>query len=154
MTAMAMSQNDLSRYDTLLRITRRELRVENAATLLALSRHQVCHLLIHIRTDGPACLVLRKRVKPGADSGEAAPRFRDDCAPWFRDDVALFGVLQWLILPVIVNAVLSSRRRRFGSPQAFSLEVEAMGARRAADDQLLSWAPIQSPATSFMNSAR
>ena len=43
-----MSQSKLSRYDTLLRITRRELRVEDAATLLGLSRRQVCHLLIHM----------------------------------------------------------------------------------------------------------
>jgi hypothetical protein len=36
MTVVAMSRSELSRYDTLLRVTRRELRVEDAATLLGL----------------------------------------------------------------------------------------------------------------------
>jgi hypothetical protein len=44
------------------RVTRRELRVDDTATLLGLSCRQVCHLLIHMRTEGPACLVLQKRV--------------------------------------------------------------------------------------------
>ena len=64
MTVVATSQSELSRYDTWLRVTRRELRVADAATLLGLSRSQVGRLLIHMRTEGTAGLVSRKRGKP------------------------------------------------------------------------------------------
>lgn len=41
MTAVAMSHGELNRYDTLLRVERGELRVEDAATLLKLCRRQI-----------------------------------------------------------------------------------------------------------------
>ena len=41
MTMVSMSQGELSRYDTLLRVERGELRVEDAATVLKLSRRQI-----------------------------------------------------------------------------------------------------------------
>ena len=44
MTVVAMSHGELSRYDTLLRFQRRELRVEDAAMLLGVGRPQVFYL--------------------------------------------------------------------------------------------------------------
>lgn len=61
---VAMSRSELSRYDTLLRVTRRELRVEDAAMLLGLGRRQIGRLLIRLRTEGPEGLVSWKRGKP------------------------------------------------------------------------------------------
>jgi predicted transcriptional regulator len=61
MTVLAMSHSELSRYDTLLRVTRRELRVDDAATLLGVSRRQVSRLLLRLRADGAEGLVSRKR---------------------------------------------------------------------------------------------
>ncbi len=40
MTVVAMSHGELNRYDTLLRVERGELRIEDAATLLKLSRRR------------------------------------------------------------------------------------------------------------------
>jgi hypothetical protein len=45
MTVIAMSHGELSRYDTLLRVERRELRVADAAVLLGLTRRQINRLL-------------------------------------------------------------------------------------------------------------
>ncbi|WP_231627024.1 hypothetical protein [Novosphingobium sp. AAP83] len=45
MTVLAMSYGELSRYDTLLRVERGELRVEDAAGLLGLKRRQIFRLL-------------------------------------------------------------------------------------------------------------
>ncbi|MFM6828848.1 MAG: helix-turn-helix domain-containing protein, partial [Novosphingobium sp.] len=64
MTVVAMSRGELSRYDTLLRVTRRELRVEDAATLLGLTRRQVGRLLRRLRAEGPEGLVSRRRGRP------------------------------------------------------------------------------------------
>lgn len=64
MTVLAMSPNELSRYDTLLRVMRHELRVDNAAMLLGVSRRQISRLLMRLRADGAAGLVSRKRGKP------------------------------------------------------------------------------------------
>lgn len=41
MTVLAMSHGELSRFDTLMRVERGELRVEDAAALLGLKRRQV-----------------------------------------------------------------------------------------------------------------
>lgn len=66
MTVVAMSHGELSRYDTLLRVIRRELRVQDAANLLGLTRRQVGRLLIRVRTDGAEGVVSRKRGRPGS----------------------------------------------------------------------------------------
>ena len=65
MTVVAMSHGELSRYDTLLRVTRRELRVEDAAAILGMSRRQISRLLIRLDAEGPEGLVSRKRGRPG-----------------------------------------------------------------------------------------
>lgn len=64
MTVLAMSHGDLSRYDTLLRVQRRELRVQDAATLLGMSRRHVSRLLARLDEQGPEGLVSRKRGRP------------------------------------------------------------------------------------------
>ncbi len=61
MMVVAMSNSEPSRYDTLLRVTRRELRLQDAAVLLGLTRRQVSRLLIRLRADGPEGLVSQKR---------------------------------------------------------------------------------------------
>ena len=61
MTVVAMSHGELSRYDTLLRFERGELRVEDAAMLLGICRRQVYRLLERLRADGPEALVSWKR---------------------------------------------------------------------------------------------
>lgn len=70
MTVLAMSHGELSRFDTLMRVERGELRVEVAAALLALKRRQVFRLLDRMRTEGASGLVSRKRGRPtSADEG-------------------------------------------------------------------------------------
>lgn len=64
MTVVAMSHGELSRFDTLSRVDRDELRVEDAATLLGLKRRQIFRLLERLRTEGASGLVSRKRGRP------------------------------------------------------------------------------------------
>ena len=64
MTVVSMSQQELSRFDTVLRVERRELRPEDAAALLGISRRQVFRLLDRLRSDGAEGLVSGKRGKP------------------------------------------------------------------------------------------
>ncbi len=64
MAVIGMSQNELSRYDTLLRVERGELRVADAAVLLGLCRRQIFRSLDRLRADGAEGLVSRKRGKP------------------------------------------------------------------------------------------
>lgn len=64
MTVVAMSHGELSRYDTLQRVERRELRVEDAAALLGLGRRQIFRLLDRMRAGGPEALVSWKRGRP------------------------------------------------------------------------------------------
>lgn len=61
MTVVSMSRRELSRYDTLLRVRRWELRAEDAAELLGLSRRQIFRLLDRLREHGAEGLVSRKR---------------------------------------------------------------------------------------------
>ena len=64
MTVLAMSHGELSRFDTLMRVERGELRVEDAATLLGLKRRQVFRLLERLRSEGAPGVVSRKRGRP------------------------------------------------------------------------------------------
>src|SRR3546814_3954062 len=64
MTVVAMSHGELSRYDTLRRFERGELRIEDAAMLLGICRRQVYRLLDRLRADGPEALVSWKRGRP------------------------------------------------------------------------------------------
>ena len=49
MSVVTMSRGELSRYDTLLRVERRELRSQDAATLLGISQRQVERLLLRVQ---------------------------------------------------------------------------------------------------------
>lgn len=64
MKVVAMSHGELSRYDTLVRLERGDLRIEDAAMLLGVCRRQVYRLLDRLRADGPEGLVSRKRGRP------------------------------------------------------------------------------------------
>lgn len=61
MTVVPMSHGELSRYDTLLRLERGELRDEDAASLLGIGRRQFYRLRDRLRVDGPQSLVSWKR---------------------------------------------------------------------------------------------
>ena len=89
MTVVAMSHNELSRYETLLRVMRRELRVEDAATLLGLTRRQVGRLLIRVRADGAEGLVSRKRGRPS--NRRHSDAFREQVLSLVREHYADFG---------------------------------------------------------------
>lgn len=65
MTVLAMSHGELSRFDTLMRVGRGDLRVEDAAALLGLKRRQVFRLLQRLRSEGASGVVSRKRGRPG-----------------------------------------------------------------------------------------
>lgn len=64
MTVLAMSHGELSRFDTLMRVERGELRVEDAAAVLGLKRRQVFRLLDRLRAEGASGLISRKRGRP------------------------------------------------------------------------------------------
>lgn len=64
MTVLAMSDGELSRYDTLMRVERGELRVADAAAVLRLKRRQVFRLLERLRSEGAAGVVSKKRGRP------------------------------------------------------------------------------------------
>lgn len=57
MMVIGMSHGELSRGDTLLRVERGELRVEDASTLLGLCRRQIFRLLSRLHATGPEGLI-------------------------------------------------------------------------------------------------
>lgn len=65
MVVLAMSHGELSRFDTMMRVERGELRVTDAAALLGLKRRQVYRLLDRLREDGAEGMISRKRGRPG-----------------------------------------------------------------------------------------
>ena len=65
MVVLAMSHGELSRFDTMKRVERGELRVTDAAALLGLKRRQIYRLLDRLREDGAEGLISRKRGRPG-----------------------------------------------------------------------------------------
>ena len=89
MTVVAMSHGELSRYDTLLRVMRRELRVQDAATLLGLTRRQIGRLLIRVRANGASGLISRMRGKPS--NRRHSDAFREQVMALVREHYADFG---------------------------------------------------------------
>jgi hypothetical protein len=89
MTVVAMSHDELSRYDTLPRFERGELRIENTAMLLGVSRRQVYRLLGRLRSDGPEALVSWKRGRPSNRSFSA--EFRTRVVDLVRENYSDFG---------------------------------------------------------------
>ncbi|MBB3475408.1 hypothetical protein FHY03_003713 [Sphingomonas sp. BK345] len=64
MTVLAMGAAEITRFDTLMRLDRGEIRVADAMELLGLARRQVYRLLGRLREDGAGGLVSRKRGRP------------------------------------------------------------------------------------------
>jgi Winged helix-turn helix len=89
MTVVAMSHGELSRFDTLMRVERGELRVEDAAILLGLKRRQVFRLLERLRTEGASGLVSRKRGRPS--NRRHNDGFRDRIITIVRENYSDFG---------------------------------------------------------------
>ena len=89
MTVVAMSQGELTRYDMLLRVERGEMRVEDAATLLQLSRRQIFRLLSKLHADGAAGLVSAKRGKPS--NRRYSDAFRERVISVVREHYSDFG---------------------------------------------------------------
>ena len=89
MTVVAMSHGELSRYDTLLRVDRGELRVSDAAVLLRLTRRQISRLLVRLRTNGADGLVSRKRGAPS--NRQLSEAFRERVLTLVRDHYHDFG---------------------------------------------------------------
>ncbi|BCI69701.1 hypothetical protein SPKIRA_05310 [Sphingomonas paucimobilis] len=54
MTVLTMSTAEVSRFDTLMRLDRGEIRVADAMALLSLERRQIYRLLERVRQDGAA----------------------------------------------------------------------------------------------------
>lgn len=89
MSVVTMSERELSRYDTLLRVQRRELRSTDAACLLGISVRQVQRLLLRLRAGGAEGLICRKRGRPSNRRFDAA--FRAMVLYLVRDHYAGFG---------------------------------------------------------------
>ena len=89
MTVIAMSHGELSRYDTLLRFERGELRIEDASALLGVCTRQVYRLLGRLRTDGAEALVSWKRGRPSNRAFQ--PAFRTRVIDLVREHYHDFG---------------------------------------------------------------
>ena len=89
MMVVAMSHGELSRFDTLKRVQRGELRVEDAGILLGLKRRQVFRLLKRMRSEGASGLVSRKRGRPGNRRYDDS--FRDQVIALVREHYSDFG---------------------------------------------------------------
>ena len=89
MTVLAMSLGELSRFDTLMRVERGELRVEDAAAVLGLKRRQIFRLLQRLRSDGAAGLISRRRGRPS--NRRHSDTFREKVITIVREHYADFG---------------------------------------------------------------
>lgn len=89
MTVLAMSHGEISRFDTLMRVERGELRVDDAAILLGLRRRQVFRLLDRLRTDGASGLISRKRGRPS--NRRYSDAFRERIVGIVREHYSDFG---------------------------------------------------------------
>ena len=89
MAVLAMSDGELSRFDTLMRVERGELRVVDAATLLGLQRRQIFRLLERLRAEGASGLVSRKRGRPS--NRRYADVFREQIIAIVREHYSDFG---------------------------------------------------------------
>jgi hypothetical protein len=89
MTVLAMSHGELSRFDTLMRVERGELRVEDAAMLLGLKRRQVFRLLERLRSEGAPGVVSRKRGRPS--NRRHSDALREQIIAIVRENYSDFG---------------------------------------------------------------
>ncbi len=89
MTVVAMSHGELSRFDTLMRVERGELRVDDAAVVLGLKRRQIFRLLGRLRAGGAEGVVSQKRGKPS--NRRYGDAFRNQVTALVRTHYADFG---------------------------------------------------------------
>ena len=89
MTVLAMSAAEITRFDTLMRLDRGDIRVADAMELLGLARRQVYRLLGRLREDGAGGLVSRKRGRPS--NRRYSDAFRAEVATLVREHYADFG---------------------------------------------------------------
>lgn len=89
MTVVSMSHGELSRFDTLQRVERGELRVLDAAVLLGLTRRQISRLLIKLRLLGADGLASGKRGVPS--NRRLSDAFRERVVTLVRDHYHDFG---------------------------------------------------------------
>lgn len=89
MTVLTMSAAEVSRFDTLKRLDRGEIRPVDAMALLGLQRSQLYRLLKRLRRDGAAGLVSRKRGRPS--NRRFSDAFRDQVVGIVRERYADFG---------------------------------------------------------------
>jgi hypothetical protein len=90
MTVVAMSHGELSRFDTLMRVERGELRVDDAAVVvLGLERRQIFRLLGRLRAGGAEGVVSQKRGKPS--NRRYGDAFRNQVTALVRTHYADFG---------------------------------------------------------------
>jgi Homeodomain-like domain len=89
MTVLTMSTAEVSRFDTLMRLDRGEIRVADAMALLSLERRQIYRLLERVRQDGAAGLISRKRGRPS--NRRYGDAFRDQVVSLVREQYNGFG---------------------------------------------------------------
>jgi len=89
MAVLVMSDGELSRFDTLMRVDRGELRPTDAARLLGIQRRQIYRLLDRLRAEGAAGLVSAKRGRPS--NRRYADDFRERVVALVREHYYDFG---------------------------------------------------------------
>lgn len=89
MAVLVMSDGELSRFDTLMRVDRGELRPTDAARLLGIERRQIYRLLDRLRAEGAAGLVSAKRGRPS--NRRYADDFRERVVAIVREHYYDFG---------------------------------------------------------------
>ncbi|WP_336869348.1 helix-turn-helix domain-containing protein [Sphingomonas sanguinis] len=89
MTVLTMSAAEITRFDTLMRLDRGEIRTTDAMELLGLQRRQVYRLLDRLRREGAAGLVSRKRGRQS--NRRYSDAFRAEVVALVRENYADFG---------------------------------------------------------------
>ena len=89
MTVLRMTQRELSRFDTLQRVERRELGADDAAVLLGVSRRQVFRMLAAVRERGVEGLVSGKRGRPS--NNRLSPALAMEAIALVREHYPDFG---------------------------------------------------------------
>ena len=109
MTVLAMSHGELSRYDTLQRVERGELWVDDAARLLGLKRPQVFRLLDRMRrTEGAAGVLRASAASPV--TGDIARPFENGFEYCFSSTTRICG-LPWQLNTSPSDMIASSRTK-------------------------------------------
>ncbi len=90
MTVLTMSAAEITRFDTLMRLDRGEIRTADAMELLGLQRRQIYRLLDRLRQEGAAGLVSRKRGRPS--NRRYSDAFRAEVVALVRENYADFGL--------------------------------------------------------------